>query len=548
MTLATAEPTTEREKFQARLRLRPLAFARRLPWQHVAWALLGHRPWGEPAAICVNCRGELGTRSAAPCWCEPGMQRALPIPWGPPPTMTPRVICVPTSNRTGKTTLLGQAVVAHSTGRHPRWNVPGEVWGGMPTLGDSVEFQRPAIERWLGGEDGAEWWPARATLPAQSVLRTRAGWRVMLRAYMQDRHGNAGGGHWESGRCQFIAMDEPAPDHILSAARARLIDDDGTLLAVFTPLGGTGGALYKECHEPWLAYIGRHPGAKWGEVRPGTWVMTVGQRANARSVGGFLPDARIDEEEAALIRMGRMLEARVRYHGEWLDTSEDRLIPAELLNPWGGDVPGAGWAEVVAWIDTATSIRTSADETAIAVWARSQGDPQTAGLYQLASEHGRWEPGQKLQRVCATLIAHGCPNTWVDKQNGDVEFAASVNRELARMGYRPCVQVAPHATINKVATANLFAPIVAARRAWILPQHLDGPESFGSQARLFSASYRGHDDTLDCGMKAALRLVSYGDNAAAARAMELAEVKRDEDDDDDSHGSWRMSEGMRGPD
>ncbi len=318
--------------------------------------------------------------------------------------MAPRVLCVPTSNRTGKTTLMGQALAAHVTGRHPRWTQPGEVWGGMPSLADSVEFQRPAVERWLDESEAGGWSPQRAVQPTQSVLTSSLGWNLRLRAYTQDRHGKEGGGHWESGRCQMIAMDEPAPDHVLSSARQRLTDDDGTLLSVFTPLGGTSGALYKECYEPWTVLSKRHPGVRWLEVRPGTWVMSVGQRDNARSVGGWLPDARIEEEEEALIRMGRTLEARVRYHGEWLDTAEDRLIPAELLAPHGysiGVSPPGGWAEIIAWIDTAHSTKTSADETAVAVWARSQ----PGGLYQLASEHGRWEPRDKLARIVATLMS-----------------------------------------------------------------------------------------------------------------------------------------------
>ncbi len=146
-------------------------------------------------------------------------------------------------------------------------------------------------------------------------------------------------------------------------------------------------------------------------------------------------------------------------------------------------------------------------------------------------------------------MANGCPNAWVDRQNGDMECANAVNAELGRSGMRACVQVAEHATLGKVAVANLFAPMVAAGQVFIRPEHMEGPESFGQQARMFSASYKGHDDTLDAGMKAALALVgSAWGHEAAAEAMERAEVKHgpDHDDDrDDDDGNWRMPESLR---
>lgn len=494
---------------------RPLSFAKRLPWQQVAWSLLGGAPW----------RSE----------------------WGPAPSCEPSLICVPCSNRVGKSTYLGMVLAAAITGRLPRFARPGEVWGGMPTLSDSVAVQRPKIEEWLGTGDAARWNPIRANSATTSSCRTPSH-VLRLKAYEQADSTNKSGGAWESGKCQLIALDEPPPDHVVSAARTRLIDEDGVLLAAFTPLKGTGSALYRQCYEPWVDYRKRHLGAKWGEVSPGVWVISVGMRDNARSVGGFLPDARIDREEAELIAMGRSLEARVRYHGEWLDTSEDRLIPAEQLRVfWPEDEPRAGYVEKAGWVDTASSTKSSADETAVSIWGRSH----TGELYQLASEHGRWEPHEKLSRIIGVLAANGCPNTWVDRQTGDMEFAAALNAELARRGLRSCVQVAEDRTLDKVTVANLFAPMVAAGQVLIRQEHLDGPESFGSQARLFSASYKGHDDTLDAGMKAALKLVNTeaAMHEEAARAMDEAAVSQDEDHfDDPDEPDWRMGSGLMGPD
>lgn len=468
------------------------------------------------------------------------------------PSCKPRLVMVVAGNQSGKSTGGGLCQAIHVSGRSARFRSPGTIWLGAPRLSDAAEIQRPYLSGWLGPRLASQWTP-RIDATMESVLITTARWRARSKAYEQ------GDKAWQGKPIQAVYLDEqPTNDRVVTEAETRLVRHDGVMVVTMTGLHGTGGVLYRRSWEPWqdqlksmpegepCAICGRPEREQWAEVSPGTWVVTAGMRSNSVSRGGVIPDERVDAKERELIAMGRPAEARVSVHGEWIEMAEDRLIPADKLRTfYPEDEPRAGYVEVVGWVDTASSTRSSADETAVAIWGRSADGL----LYQLASEHGRWEPHEKLSRIIGVLAAHGCPGTWVDRQTGDMEFAAALNAELARRGHRPCVQVAETKTLDKVTVANLFAPMVASGQVLIRPEHMEGPESFGSQARLFSAGYRGHDDTLDAGMKAALKLVGSDGAlyATAAKAMDDAAVKTDDIWDDDEDGTdWRMGSGMMG--
>ena len=491
MSTAPVLSCPDQELLEARAKRRPLEHATRLPWQQVAWSLMGGGPWKSE--------------------------------WGASPTKRPDLIVVPCANRVGKSTFAGQITAAHVTGRLKWWQRRGEVWGGMPTLADSTAIMRPRIEEWLGADDGPRWTPREANAPTESLLKTQAGWTLRLKAYEQGRD------HWYGGKLQAVVLDEPAPDGVIAEARTRLIDEDGRMLCVFTPLEGTRSKLYTDAYEPWLDYRAKHPGAKWGEVRPGLWVISVGMRDNARSVGGFLPDDRIAAKEEELIRLGRHLEARVSVHGEWLDISEDRLIPVESLGFWS-EPPKQGFRTMIARLDPAYTARASSCETAIAL----VGIGYDGVCYVVDIEHGRWQPEERERRVVDFARRHGQPTIRVQRVGGDIEAAHALNGALMRAGLRACITAWPETghVPDKVERAQAFAPMVAAGQVRIRPEHATGPENVKAQAAVFSAAYLkagGLCDTLDAVMGACVDLVEYGSSArwleevgAKQRAAEIA--------------------------
>jgi phage terminase large subunit-like protein len=452
----------------------PLEHGRFLPWQRVVLALCGGGPWDSA--------------------------------WGPAPSQPARRVCVVCANRVGKSEGVGIVIASHVTGRMPRWQRKGEVWGGMPTLQKSVEVQRPKIEGWLGTNSKPRWTPKEANAPAESFLRTAAGWKYRGKAFEQDRS------HWYGGRCQLIGLDEPPPDEIVSEARTRLIDEAGVLLAVFTPLEGTSSALHRDLYEPWQDYRAKHatPGERcpvcdadeggpfWGEVRPGDWVVSAGTRENAQSRGGFLPDAEIDAKEEELIRMGRPLEARVAIHGEWIEISEDRLIPDLATYT---RLPHGGIAHEVAWLDSAVKANKVNCRSSIAV----AGKGQDGKGYLLESHGGWWSPDERERIVLDVLKRHGDLDCFIQRTSTDEPIAQGINAALRRAGRRPCLKVWPPTGVvpGKVARANRFATLVASP---------DGPLVFVredhefviSQARTFSASNadRMVCDDLDAAMGA----------------------------------------------
>lgn len=497
---------------------------RRLPWQEVAWSLMGGAPW----------RSE----------------------WGPGPSCMVRTLIVVCANRVGKSTFAGQVLGAHVTGRLARWQRPGEVWGGMPTLQKSVETMRPMTAAWLGSADKPRWTPGEANAPSESFLRTGAGWKLRLKAYEQGRT------HWYAGKCQAVVLDEPPPDEIVTEARTRLIDEEGVLLCVFTPLEGTSSLLYTECYQPWLEYQQRHPQAKWGEVTPGTWVISVGMRDNAKSVGGWLPDAAIEAKERELIEGGRQLEARVAVHGEWLEISEDRIIPVERWQDWSVDPPG-GFIRLAAWIDGAVSTSTSACRSSIAV-AGIAGDGR---VYLLDSEGGKWDASEREQRFLDVLKRWGDPNCYVQNTTTDTGGVRDpVNMAMRRAGRRACVQEWPPTgqtgpnkatkVTDKVTRAHAFAPMVASGQVLIRPEHVEVKR----QAAVFSAAYlkaKGLCDDLDAAMGACMVLLDSTPSDAPWHAMEEARVRpmrqhsdRDDglDDDTEPFEDWRLPDSLLGTD
>lgn len=435
----------------------------RLPWQDVAWHLLSADGWSSE--------------------------------WGDKPSRPPTTIVIVAANQIGKSTLLGQGIAGHATGRLKRFLQPGELWGGMPTLADSVAVQRMHVARWLGTDDSPRWTPKEGRTAAQSYLTTRQGWAVRLKAYEQEgsRAGSQAMTAFESGTCQAVYLDEPPPDDVVNACRARLTRHHGPLVVIFTALQGAGGALYEQCWGPWQEYRRQHPDARWGEVAPGTWVFALGKGENAVSRGGWLPDEAIAQERMLLEAQGRHLEARVRFDGEWLDISADRLIPAEMLRQWSQE-PKGGWRATVAWIDPAYTARESSCETAIAV--ASMG--HAGDIYLRESISGRWQAHEKIPRCADVLIRHGCPLTGVQRVTGDMQFAESLNGELMRRSARACVVPWPKEgegrVPDKIARFQAFAPMVAAGQVHVLPEHVE----MRRQAGLASVDYIKGGGLVDC--------------------------------------------------
>ena len=510
------------DELQRRTRERPLDFATLLPWQRPLVAL----------ALGLDWRSE----------------------WGPSPTCPPTSITVVATNQIGKSLAQGIIIASHVTGRSARFRVPGEVWGGMPRLADSVATQRRHVEAWLGTDAAPRWWPTEANTSAESLLRTKQGWTARLKAYEQSLIA------WESGTIQAAYLDEPPPDEIVQALRVRTMRERGLVLSIFTPVRddssgfhGTDSMLYASTWGAWTDFRAKHRSAKWGEVRPGEWVFALGIMENAESRGGYLPDARILADRQRLIDEGKPALALVRYGDpendwrmEWVDMEADSLLPHDSIRDWSVDPPG-GFQRLAAWIDVAYTANAKSCETAVSVC----GSDREGKVYQIESEHGRWASGDRLAKVADVLARNGCPDTGIQRVGGDIVFADELNRELARRGLRPCVTPHPKAghVPDKITRANQLAPHIAAGLFHVRPEHAE----FKTQARKISAQYLksgGLVDVVDAGIGAALLLFEPAPSDSQWDANEDARIRqqrfRDDNVDDNAEATpeWRLPASM----
>ena len=492
------------------IRATPLATAKRLPWQEPFYALCLGLEW----------RSE----------------------WGPAPSCDPTDIDAVASNQIGKSTVEGMAFAGHVTGRSKRFPKPGEVWGGMPRLADSVATQRRHVEAWLPKAD-AKWYPREANQSAESHLKTKQGWVARFKAFEQALIA------WESGTIQAAYLDEPPPDDIRRALRTRTMRYNGFTASIFTPIRddsagfhGTESQLYTDTWGPWCEFRKKHPKARWGEVAPGKWVFALGVMENAVSRGGYLPDARILADRQKLIDEGKPALALVRYGDpendwrmEWVDMSADSLIPHDRIKFWSAE-PVGGIVRVAGWIDVAYSVNSKSCETAIAIW----GADRDGVLYQIESQHGKWDDAERLKRCADLIVAYGCPDIGVQRVPGDTVFAGELNRELMRRGVRACVSVLPEkgSVPDKATRAHQFAPMCSANQIRVKPEHVE----FMVQARKMSLAYikaSGPLDVVDAGIGAALLLVdqpaskqmlaAYESTSVHKQALDSSErVRRDE--------------------
>lgn len=496
------------------------------------------------------------TRRLLP-WQEVYVALVLGLPWrsewGPSPSRPPVSVNVIATNQIGKSTGQGCAVASHVTGRSKRFPTPGEVWGGMPRLADSVATQRRHVEAWLGPDAKPKWWPGEANVSAESLLRTRQGWTLRLKAFEQALIA------WESGTIQAAYLDEPPPDEIVDALRVRTMAHDGLISCIFTPIRddsagfhGTESKLYEHAWGPWTEFRRKHPGARWGEVRPGEWVFALGAMENAKSRGGYLPDERILADRQRLIDDGKPALALVRYGDpdndwrmEWVDMSADSLIPHDAIKFWSAE-PQGGFARVGGWIDVAYSTNSKSCETAIAIWATDR----SGNAYQLESQHGKWDDAARLERCASLIIAYGCPDIGIQRVPGDTVFAGELNRELARRGSRACVRILPEKghVPDKATRAHQFAPMVSAGHVFVRPEHAE----FLNQARKMSLAYikaNGPLDVVDAGIGAALMLTAPGgldaqryasaiDGSGFTRRRDTSERVAGNDDNTAPDWSW----------
>ena len=464
--MSTAELVSDLELLAQRQTDRPLDFAQKLPHQQAVWDVL--------------IAGKDPTTGAA-------LEHR------------PTELVLVGANRCGKTECGGMVIDGHALGRS-RFKKGGRLWTGSESLSVSAQTLEVALAKYLGPTQAQ--WKGNVSELTESKFRTRQGFQGRCRSYEQQRE------KWQGAKLQAVWLDEQPPDAIVSEAKARLIDEGGYLLHTFTPLKGTTGDLYKRAHVPWQDYLERHPGATCGEVRPGLWVVTAGMRDNT-----YLTPEFVDGYERDLLELGHVLEARVRVHGEWIDMSGDKLLPVEQWLTYSEE-PKGGYVAKRAHIDPAAKAKTSNCRTAVSVVGRSQ----KGKLDVVACEGGHWEAHEKVDRVCAVLIAHDCPLTTVQNTTGDVHFGDSVNRELIRRGHRACVQPESGKTQDKVTRAQSFAPLMASGQSRYRPEMVE----LKRQAGLLSAEYLkrgGLCDDIDAVMAAT--------DAAAAGGVHVGGLAQD---------------------
>ena len=485
---------------------RPLDFAKRLPHQAVAWSLLvdGTHPDGSK------------------------LERQ------------PREVVLVAANRSGKTEVGGMITAQVARGAS-RYTAPLRAWTGAESLAESGEGVEEKLDRWLPrGEVGGV--VGRTNALNETRYRMRNGSEIRCRSYEQRR------ARWQVAKLAMVWLDEQAPDDVTEEARARLIDLGGVLLHTFTPLKGTGTALYRLAHEPWQDYLKTHQGARYGEVRPGLWVITAGMRDNVESVGGYLPDEGVEQYERQLLDAGRPSEARVRVHGDWLDVSEDAIFAYEELRYYS-EPPAQGYAERVYHLDGAQTTSPSGCRSSIALCGKRRN-----GEIDVIDTHGgHWNPDDRAREVVDFVQRNGDAVAYVQKTTVDVEMCGVMNRMLAEKGSSTRFIPRDVKVIDKLGRANAFAPYVANGIFGIRPEHVElerqirnaTPEAFKAKGA------KGAIDDIDAAMAAAqalLDIVSADDYAHAVAQAGLPEERRsnpeewpDDEEQESTDWAWQGS-------
>ena len=148
-------------------------------------------------------------------------------------------------NRSGKSESAAQVAVAFALGRsHPdvsRWcerngippslvpDGPGEVWAVALDNGDSLEYMRPKIERYL--PPGSKWRNRFGQGPASVELP--GGGRIGCKSVDEGRDGFQG-----TAKRLIWCDEEPGDKEVVGECMMRLVDERGRLFVSMTPLNG----------------------------------------------------------------------------------------------------------------------------------------------------------------------------------------------------------------------------------------------------------------------------------------------------------------------
>jgi len=148
-------------------------------------------------------------------------------------------------NRSGKSSGAAQVAVAHALGRsHPdvvAWcerngippslipDGPGEVWAVALDNGDSLEYMRPKIERYL--PPGSKWRNRFGQGPAS--VEIPGGGRIGCKSVDEGRDGFQG-----TAKRLIWCDEEPGDKAVVGECMMRLVDERGRLFVSMTPLSG----------------------------------------------------------------------------------------------------------------------------------------------------------------------------------------------------------------------------------------------------------------------------------------------------------------------
>lgn len=435
-------------------------------------------------------------------------------------------------NRPGKTHMAARKIVRTLEGDHPWWKgPPAVIWCATESFDDSCKITRKAIRKLIRPELVASW-TGEKDKKAHSTLITTTGWVVEFKAYSQTRR------MFQGESVALVWFDEEPPEDIYAEGYTRTVDCAGRVLCTFTPLNGLKNkGLYDRWYKPWLRFKGKHPDAKSGLVRPGVHITT----------GGMADNPRIPTEEIELFMQTwshRPLMIRVRVFGEWMDMSEEAIVPADRIirDATPGIVPEQ-WSEIRGWIDSNFGEGKSGCEFCISIGGRDQQSPEPH-LWLLEQRGGPIDSHEKLELSVDVLRRWSCPPTNVQDTGIDREFAHRLNKALSDTpGCVPCVRPYrpsdpddghPLQIPSKEARAESFAIVVARRIVHIHPEMDD----FISEVGTFPAG--SGDDWLDSGMGVLMRLHERSGRAGDHFSWgSLPSTRRTPDDFDDADTSGR---------
>jgi len=148
-------------------------------------------------------------------------------------------------NRSGKSEALAQLEVATALGRKNRsariWchmntipleylpNRPGRVWAVALDSGDSREYVRPKVAKYL--PQGCEWRNREGT--GRAEVRLPGGGRILFPSVSEGRDG------FQGAYADLIGFDEePESEAVVNEAMMRLVDTNGRMIFSMTPLRG----------------------------------------------------------------------------------------------------------------------------------------------------------------------------------------------------------------------------------------------------------------------------------------------------------------------